>query len=268
MPVNAITGRAYSGVNIPILWGAAARSGFPTPQWLTFKQALAAGGHVRKGERSTMVVFTKRISIGDDDDPETISMLRTYAVFNIAQADGITDPLFAQPVGPEPLADADVEVFMARTGARIRSGGSQAFYIPSNDTIRMPPLSSFDEAASYYATLLHELGHWTGHPARLDRDLTGRFSSHAYAAEELIAELTSAFLCSELGIRGELRHAGYIQDWISLLTDDTRAIFTAAAWASAAASYLKVAVASKRRPQGPQAAARQCGIARPRRLPD
>jgi antirestriction protein ArdC len=239
LPINAITGRAYSGVNIPILWGAASKHGFATHQWMTFRQSLAAGGHVRKGERGTVVVFTKQISISDEeDDPETISILRTYAVFNIAQIDDITDRLFVQDIGPEPLAVA--EAFVKKTGASIRTGGNQAIYIPSADIIRTPSLSSFNDAGSYYATLLHELGHWTAHPTRLDRDLSNRFGTRAYAAEELIAELTSAFLCAELGIRGELRHAGYIQDWISLLSDDNRAIFTASTRASAAANYLKV----------------------------
>lgn len=236
LPVNAITGRAYSGGNIPILWAAAAFHGFASHQWLTFRQALAGGGHVRKGERATYVVFTKRISVGDDDDAATISMLRTYAVFNLAQIDGLAEAILEQPIHPEPLVEA--EAFVEKTGARIVARGDQAAYIPSLDAIRMPPLSAFDGACSYYATLFHELGHWSGHPDRLNRNLTSRFGSRAYAAEELIAELTSAFLCADLGIQGELRHAGYIQDWISLLADDSRAIFTAAAQASKAAKYL------------------------------
>jgi antirestriction protein ArdC len=111
--------------------------------------------------------------------------------------------------------------------------------VPSLDFIALPEKSSFINVESYFATGLHELGHWCGAKHRLDRDLSGRFGSEAYAAEELIAELNAAFLCAHLGIRGELRHAEYIASWISLLKSDNRAIFTAASKASQAANFLR-----------------------------
>jgi antirestriction protein ArdC len=100
--------------------------------------------------------------------------------------------------------------FVAATLADIRIGGDKAFYVPAKDYIQMPPMSAFENVSSYYATIFHELGHLTGHENRLDRNLTTRFGTEAYAAEELVAELTSAFLCAELGVQVELRHSGYI----------------------------------------------------------
>ena len=237
MPQNFVTRRPYSGINIPILWGAAIGAGYERHHWLTFKQAKALGAHVRKGEHGTIVVFTRTLSVGDEDDRQTVSMLRTYSVFNVAQIDGLAD----QELEPEPLDDgiARVETFVAATQADVRIGGSEAAYVPSRDYIKMPLLMAFQNASSFFATLLHECGHWAGHEKRLNRDLSHRFGTRAYAAEELIAELTSAFLCAHLGIEGELRHAGYIADWIALLSDDPRAIFTAASQASRAADYLR-----------------------------
>ena len=134
---------------------------------------------------------------------------------------------------------SNAEGFIAATKANIRTGGNEALYVPSRDYIRMPQLKAFENVSHYYATLLHECAHWTGHEKRLNRDLKNRFKTRAYAAEELIAELTAAFLCAHLDIQGELRHAGYIDDWISLLKEDDRAVFTAASKASQAANYLK-----------------------------
>src|SRR5207248_1753584 len=141
------------------------QAGYERHQWLTFKQAKELGAKVRKGERGTIVVFTRTVSVGDDEDPQTVSMLRTYSVFNVAQVDGLTDP----PLEPEPEPNriAGAEEFVAACRAQIRIGGSDAAYVPSGDYIRMPPLVAFGDTSSYYATLLHECGHWTGHEKRL-----------------------------------------------------------------------------------------------------
>ena len=236
MPLNAATGRPYSGINIPILWHAVAANGYPSHEWMTFKQAIEKKAAVKKGSKGTMVVFTKRIPRGDDDEHATISMLKTYHVFNVEQIDGLPEiPTRTSTVTPIETA----ERFIAATKADIRIGGSKACYVPSLDFIAMPPKEAFAEASSFYATNLHELGHWTGSEKRLNRDLKNRFGTKAYAAEELIAELTAAFLCAHLDIKGELRHAGYVQDWISLLREDKRAIFTAASKASQAADHLR-----------------------------
>ena len=204
---------------------------------MTFNQANALGARVRKGEHGSEVVFTRRIAIEKDNEDEeevTIPLLRTYTVFNVAQIEGLATPDQSE----EPHTDAELDAFVNATGAEIRSLAMYPAYFPSPDFIQMPPFTAFREPASYYATVLHELGHWSGHPTRLNRDLNNRFGSQAYAAEELVAELTAAFLCAQLGVRGELRHAGYIETWISLLKADNRAIFTAASKASQAADYL------------------------------
>jgi antirestriction protein ArdC len=236
MPMNAITGHHYRGINIPVLWHAADISGFPTNAWLTFKQALDKGGHVKKGEKATQIVFTKRISVKDEDDEDKqISMLKSFAVFNVFQVEGV-DALQATPESPP---EGAVKAFIEATGADIRHGGDRACFVPSKDFIALPNPISFASEEHYFATLLHETVHWSGHEKRLNRDLKNRFGTQAYAAEELIAELGAAFLCALLGIEGELRHAGYIESWLTLLRSDDRAIFTAASKASAAADYLR-----------------------------
>jgi antirestriction protein ArdC len=239
LPVNAATGRHYSGINIPILWGEAAEKGYPTQAWMTFKQALGKRASVRKGERGTHVVFTRRVTVGEDDDEKTVAMLRVYVVFNIAQTDGLANDT-ALPMPTEPaIRHMAAQRFIGATGADIRYGGDRAMFVPSRDFIALPDPGSFTNEESLVATTLHELGHWSGLESRLARDLSGRFGTRQYAAEELVAELTSAFLCAHLGITGELRHAGYIGDWLTLLRADDRAIFTAASKASQAADYLR-----------------------------
>jgi len=240
MPVNAATGHRYQGINVPILWGEAAAMGYPAHAWMTCKQALDKGAAVRKGERGTHVVFAKRVTVGEADDEKTVAMLRVYVVFNVAQIDGLKDGE-ALPSLPVELGGCHeaAQRFIDATGADIRHGGDCAMFVPSRDFIALPPPISFTTSESYLATALHELGHWSGGESRLARDLANRFGTRAYAAEELVAELTSAFLCAHLGVTGELRHAGYISDWLALLRDDSRAIFTAASKASQAADYLR-----------------------------
>jgi antirestriction protein ArdC len=245
LPYNAGTGRPYSGVNVLILWDAAERRGYTKGSWLTFRQANDLGGSVRKGERGIAVVFIKRLARSpagaddtEDDRPRTV--LRTFRVFNLAQIDGLPEEFHEQPKHPHfSERYAAAATLVQATGARIEHGGNRACFIPALDLIALPPVGSFTSDDTYYATALHELGHWSGAKERLDRDLTGRFGSRAYAAEELVAELVSAFLCAHLGITGELRHAAYIGDWLALLRDDSRAIFTAASKASLAADYLR-----------------------------
>src|ERR1019366_2315961 len=153
--------------------------------------------------------------------------------------DGLTEVLAEPGAVPEPDRMAAVDIFVGATKAEIRTGGNQPMYVPSHDFIAMPAMAQFRNANNFYATLLHECGHWSGAEKRLNRDLKNRFGTKAYAAEELIAALTAAFLCALLGIEGELRHAGYIADWIQLLKEDDRAIFTAASKASQAADFLR-----------------------------
>ena len=240
LPSNAVTGRQYHGINIPILWHAADQHAYPTHQWLTFKQAKEKGANVRKGEKATQVVFTKKLRVKDKDTDEEkqISMLRGYFCFNAAQVEGLPDPPVPTPT-TEQEREHQADRFIQATGADIRHGGNEAAYMPALDYIVMPPFQAFRTTEGYYSVCLHELGHHSGHESRLDRNLEGRFGTRKYAAEELVAELTSAFLCAHLGVTGELRHAGYLKNWVELLKHDERAIFTAAAKAQQAADYLR-----------------------------
>jgi antirestriction protein ArdC len=241
LPINVLTGRHYHGINVPILWGEAADKAYPTNGWLTFQQAREKGAHVRRGEKATEVVFTKRLTIKDkeSDEERQISMLRSYYVFNEAQVEGLTIDAYQPPRKTDEDRYSQADAFIRATGADIRYGGNEAAYIPARDYVVMPPFQAFKTTDGFYATELHECGHWTGAKPRLDRDLSGRFGTRAYAAEELIAEVTSAFLCAHLGIEGDLRHAGYVKHWAELLRSDNRAIFTAAAKAQQAADYLR-----------------------------
>jgi antirestriction protein ArdC len=247
VPCNAATGRPYSGCNVILLW-MAENAGYPTPRYLTFKQALALGGAVRKGEHGTKVYFFKRSEStkpgedGADDETRSYVVIKEYTVFNVAQCDGLPDRVHVPSVikvrnlGER---DATIDEFLACTGADIREGGGRACYYLDGDYILMPPFAVFRGASDFYNTAFHEIAHWTRHRSRLDRDLRGRFDRHAYAAEELVAELTAAFLCAEFSLDGELQHASYMDHWIALLKYDTRAFFTVCSKAQAAADYLR-----------------------------
>jgi antirestriction protein ArdC len=251
LPKNATTGRRYSGVNILILWGAVIERGYACQHWLTFRQALDLGGAVRKGERGITVCYADRfIPKGErerarqtGDEPEAVPFLKRFTVFNVAQCDGLpTDVFGAAPVLPERAIIPRAEALIAATGADFRIGGARACYVPSGDYIQVPPQPAFFEQINYYRTCFHELGHWTGHPLRLNRDLSGRFGCTLYAREELVAEMASAFLCASLGITPTVRHADYLGSWLDVLREDNRAIFRAASLATKAADYLLASV--------------------------
>jgi antirestriction protein ArdC len=244
-PCNAVTNRPYSGCNVILLWLARGR-GWPTPRFLTYKQAIEAGGNVRKGEHGTKIYFVKQLRIidgeGEETDPRLVSMLREYTVFNIAQCENLPDSITAgRPMrsrNPD-TRDALADDFLRSTSADIREGSGEAYYVPSQDFISMPVFETFKGADHFYNVAFHELTHWTGHKGRLDRDLKHRFGERAYAAEELVAELGAAFLCAEFGFDSDVRNAGYIATWIGLLKSDKRAFFTACSKAQAAADYLR-----------------------------
>jgi antirestriction protein ArdC len=240
-----VSNRPYSGCNVILLWMAKA-AGYRAPRYLTFKQALELGGHVRKGERGTKVYFVKQLEIHADTEEgrsmRLIPMMREYTVFNVDQCDDLPDIVAAgkpmrvrNPDARDDLADQ----FLRSTCADIREGHGEAYYVPSRDFISMPAFEAFKGADHFYGTIFHELTHWTAHRSRLDRDLKNRFGSQSYGAEELVAELGAAFLCAEFGFDGDLRHAGYIGHWIELLRADKRAFFTACSQASKAADYLR-----------------------------
>ena len=247
LPCNAVTGRRYSGINILLLWGAVIERGYASQGWLTFAQALDAGGCVRKGERGTTVVYADRFTPenererarSDGDDPRTIPFLKRFTLFNIDQCDGLPERLaVTAPPLPERESMPVAEALITATGADFRIGGAKAFYAPGADYVQVPPQPAFHHQIDYYRTALHELGHWTGHPSRLGRDQSHPFGSADYAREELCAELASAYLCAALGIVPTVRHADYLASWLEVLRADPRAIFRAASHASRAADYL------------------------------
>lgn len=247
MPVNAATGRPYSGINVLILWGAVVQQGFPGQTWLTFKQALGLGGNVRQGERGTTVVFADRF-IPDDQkqrarqsgkDAQGVPFLKRFTVFNAAQCEGLPDDIaVVSPPIPEGLILPEVEALIRRSGAELRIGGDMAFYAPGPDYIQVPRPEAYFEPIDWHRTALHELGHWSGAAHRLARDLSGGFGSEAYAREELVAEMTAAFTCATLGITPTVRHADYIGAWLDILREDNRAVVRAASAASKAADFL------------------------------
>jgi len=246
-PVNVTSRKPYSGINTVCLWAAAQAKGYESGEWATYPQWQERGAQVRKGEKSTCVVFWKFVNSaaenqsGEDEQPATGSRLlftRGYAVFNAAQVDGYTPKADPDIPAIERIEQADA--FFKSIGATVRHGGNKAFYSPASDHIQMPPFQAFMESVSYYSTLAHEHTHWTSRAGRCDRQLGKRFGDNAYAAEELIAELGAAFVCAHLGLSTEPRqdHAQYIQSWLRVLKADKRAVFTAASKAQQAADFL------------------------------
>jgi len=237
---NVISQKLYQGINRLILGMSSMARGYSVPVWASYKQWESLGANVRKGEKGTRIVFFSPVTKEDKKtgEKESYAVLKAYWVFNASQVDGIE----IQPVSPvagDFNAIERAEDRIVKTGAVISHGGDAAFYAPSQDRIQLPNKTAFDAESSYYATAFHELGHWTGAKSRLDRQLDkGRFGNPAYAFEELVAEMTAAFLCQDYGIQGELRHAGYIQSWLKACRDDSKAIFKAAALAQKAADYI------------------------------
>jgi antirestriction protein ArdC len=249
LPKNAATGRTYSGVNVLILWIACMERGFGTQSWLTFRQALKAGGHVRKGEKGTTVVYADRFipyrertrAEQTGDDPQAIPFLKSFTVFNADQCEGLPADIAPPPPSTgehDDLMLPQAEALIRATSADLRIAGNRAFYVPSADYIQVPPPASFFEPVNFYQIVIHELGHWTGAKHRLNRDLSGGFGSPSYCREELSAEICCAFVCAALSIVPTVRHADYIGCWLEVLHEDNRAIIRAASAASKAADYL------------------------------
>jgi len=261
LPRNALTARPYSGVNILLLWHAVTARGYPSQCWLTFRQALQAGGCVAKGAQGVTLVYADRFvpkaegerAAREQDDPRAVAFLKRFTVFNVAQCEGLRAGLATDPAPrPEREIVPAAESLIKASSADFRIGGARAFYAPGPDFVQVPPQQAFPDQINYYRTALHELTHWTGHKARLARDFSGSFGSAAYAREELVAEMGAAFLCAALGIVPTVRHADYLACWLAVLQDNLsddpavrgtsgprgQAIFRAAAAASRAADYL------------------------------
>ena len=215
---------------------------------MTFQQAKELGGFVKKGEHGSPVVYAstfkkkEQAETGEEIEAE-IPFLKEYTVFNASQCEGLPEQYYAlaepKEAIPERIERADQ--FFANTKADIRTGGNRAFYAIGSDHVQMPPFETFRDAESHAATLAHELTHWTRHESRLNRDFgRKRWGDEGYAMEELVAELSSAFLCADLQITPEIRedHASYIDSWLEVLRQDKRAVFTAASHASKAVDFL------------------------------
>jgi antirestriction protein ArdC len=242
-------GQPYRGINVLMLWTEAVARGFSCPIWMTYKQAQELGAHVRKGESGSLVVYANRLTRSETNDAgeevdREIPFLKGYTVFNCEQIEGLSAH-FTAPVAPklDPVQRiTHAEEFFANLRADIRHGGNMAYYAQDSDHVQVPPFEFFRDPESYYATLAHESVHWTKHAKRLDRDFgRKRWGDEGYAAEELVAELGSAFVCADLDLMPEPRadHASYIGNWLKVLKNDKRAIFTAAAHAERACGFLQ-----------------------------
>ena len=242
-------GVPYRGMNVFWLWMVADMCGYASPFWMTYNQAKELGAQVRKGEKSTIAIFyksyTKEVEAPDTGEKtdESRRVLKAYPVFNADQVEGLPErfhPAATLEVVEPEGRQAELDSFFASIPAVLRHQGDEAYYEPVADRVTMPPAHLFSGFDHYYATLAHELSHWTGHASRLDRNLKNRFGSAAYAAEELIAELSSAMLGAKLGLPVTHldSHASYIEHWLKLLKQDDRAILTAAAKAEEASRLL------------------------------
>ncbi|MCX8966309.1 DUF1738 domain-containing protein [Erwinia psidii] len=265
LPLNATTGRHYSGVNVLLLWISAEEQGFRNNHWLTYRQAQQAGGQIRKGEKATLAVvykdWTKQAEDRDgnrlydsDGKPllETVPMLKPLQLFNAEQCDGLSADIAVPPEQPQTM-DQDgtlcpevmgnvVQIFNA-TGVKHRIlPQNRAYYRSLTDEIVMPMAEQFFTEADCWSTLLHELVHSTGHAKRLNREgitaSSRQFGDPVYAFEELIAEMGSAFLCAQLGVFGEVRHDSYVESWLRILKSDKKALFRACRQAREASEYL------------------------------
>jgi antirestriction protein ArdC len=238
---NVVSQKPYQGINRLILGVSSMAQGFHNPAWASYKQWQGMGANVLAGSKGTRIVFFQPVTVKEDKqtgEKSSHALLKTYVVFNAQQTDMPIVPSEVPATEFDPIPACESRILA--TGANISHGGDAAFYSPAHDRIQLPNPSSFDLQGSYYATAFHELAHWTGAKHRLDRNLEkGKFGNPAYAFEELVAEMSAAFLCADHKIAGELRHAGYIGHWLKACREDSKAIFKAAALAQKAADYIK-----------------------------
>lgn len=245
-PANLGSGRPYRGINVLLLNFQAMLGGYAVNRWLTYRQAQALGAQVRRGQQGTQVVFFKLLEVEGRQpcdapppaDPKVVPLLRAFTVFNAAQVDGLPPGLLPPPPSADWMPVDEAEAVLIHSGAHIRHGGERAFYHPAQDLIQLPERGRFEGSEAYYRVALHELTHWSGHDTRCNRPLQGRQHIEAYAFEELVAEIGSAFLCGHCGLPGSLQHASYVEHWLQALRSDRRLIFTAAAQAQKAADFL------------------------------
>ena len=245
-PVSIGSGKPYRGVNTLVLWAQAQSKAYGSAFWGTYQQWLSIGGQVRKGERGSPVVYwgsyeSKAEDAGTEDSSGRHLFCKGYTVFNWEQIDGCKLPKRFEPKLSHNERIAHAEEFFAGVGVHVRDGGNRAYYSPSTpEAVYMPSFDQFPNRVDYYSVLAHETTHWTSHPSRCDRQLGTRFGDDAYACEELIAELGSAYTMAglELELTPRADHSAYIASWLKVLKADKRAVFTAASQAQRAADFL------------------------------
>ena len=247
-PRNLASGKPYRGINVFLLAFTAYAKGYGSSFWMTFNQARTAGGAVRKGEKSSMVVFwtpydTKDRATGEDT---TVPVLRYYNVFNAEQCEGVEVPDAPtwEPSRHTPVEAAEQLVAGYVGGPAIVHEGSRAYWRPRTDTVHLPEPTRFASTEEYYSTLFHELAHSTGHSARLDRKLDTDpkpFGSPDYGKEELVAEMAAAFLCGHAGIAPLVieNQAAYLQGWLTTIKGDKKLVVSAAGQAQKAADWVR-----------------------------
>ena len=253
VPRNATTDRPYSGINRIVT----SIAGYADPRWLTYKQAQATGGNVRRGEHGTPIVLWKPTDPREDDERARFrGFYRSFTVFNVEQLEGVTLPALDVDDGEafEPLAVAEAIIAAYHGPTLDHEGGSRAYYVPAADAVHLPARSAFVDADAYYTTAFHELAHSTGHRSRLDRDgyrESAPFGSPVYSREELVAELGAAFLCQSAGIDGTTveRSASYVASWLGVLRGDRRMVVTAASHAQRAADLILGSEVATSQPQ-------------------
>lgn len=239
LPRNLISKKPYRGINTFLLHAMH----YESPFWLTYRQAMELGGHVRKGEKSCPVIFWKQLEHEDKQtgEKEKIPMMRFYFVFNVAQCEGLKNA--PAPVTETPTSAPEEIIAAMPQRPEIKHGMTAAFYSPSADTVSMPDRARFEKDAGYFGTLFHELVHSTGHASRLNRPTlteSAGFGSNPYCKEELIAEMGAAFLCGHAGIGETIleNSAAYVQNWLEQLQNDKKLIVQAAGQAQRAADFI------------------------------
>jgi antirestriction protein ArdC len=240
-PFNPVTKHGYRGINVLILGMSFLAYQMADPRWLTFLQAKEKGWHVKKGERSTTIFFTKNLNVKDEDAEDgerTIRLLRHYPVFHASQVEGI--PPYVPPTVEEaPWTRPEaVQIIMQNSGVSFTTGGDRAFYSPAGDFIQLPPDIAFPRPEYWAATAIHEINHSTGHPTRMNRELSGAFGSESYACEEARVEMAAAFVCNILGLPTDYaNHAAYIATWLKKHRTDKYEMFRCAADAQRIADW-------------------------------
>lgn len=244
-------GTPYTGINTLYLWALADAQGYQARHWMTYRQAVALGGQVRRGERGAISVYYSALK-RTESDPETgeaseqaVRFLRAYTVFNADQIDGLPDSFYPRGLSPEPplpsARQAAIDRFFADIPATVRHGGKAAYFNSARDFIQLPHATLFVTADHYASTRAHETVHWSGAPTRLARTFGRRFGDRAYAFEELIAEIGAGLICADLRLPATLHdsHASYIDHWLKILRSDKTAIIHAASKAEQAWHYLR-----------------------------